>query len=136
MNRLENRPEKRSQRDYNLGFKLAVISQVEKGEFTSKQTQKKYGIQGRIIALAAGAAGLLLVSYRIKKEYFSNKECVQWNKDHYEEVVCAGSKIVFADVNPIIERQESVLDFKKIEVSDTTTFFKNKQPVIWYCKKD
>ena len=41
MNRLENRPEKRSQRDYNLGFKLAVISQVEKGEFTSKQTQKK-----------------------------------------------------------------------------------------------
>ena len=41
MNRLENRPEKRSQRDYNLGFKLAVISQVEKGEFTYNQTQKK-----------------------------------------------------------------------------------------------
>ena len=73
MNRLENRPEKRSQRDYNLGFKLAVISQVEKGEFTYNQTQKKQGIQGRIIALAAGAAGLLLVSYGIKKEYFPNE---------------------------------------------------------------
>jgi transposase-like protein len=51
MNRSENRPEKRSQRDYNLGFKLAVISQVEKGEFTYKQAQKKYGIQGRSTVL-------------------------------------------------------------------------------------
>ncbi|MAC96508.1 MAG: IS3 family transposase, partial [Flavobacteriales bacterium] len=37
---------KRSQRDYNLGFKLAVISQVEKGDMTYKQAQKAYGIQG------------------------------------------------------------------------------------------
>ena len=51
MNRSENRPEKRSQRDYNLGFKLAVISQVEKGEFTYKHAQKKYGIQGRSTVL-------------------------------------------------------------------------------------
>ena len=51
MNRSENKPEKRSQRDYNLGFKLAVISQVEKGELTYKQAQKKYGIQGRSTVL-------------------------------------------------------------------------------------
>ncbi len=74
--------------------------------------------------LAAGAAGLLFGSYRIKKEYFPDKECVQWNKDHYEEVVCEGSKIGFANVNPILEKQESVLDFKKIEVCDTTTFLR------------
>lgn len=42
---------KRTQRDYNLGFKLAVISQVEKGELTYKQAQKKYGIQGRSTVL-------------------------------------------------------------------------------------
>ena len=42
---------KRSQRDYNLGFKLAVISQVEKGELTYKQAQKQYGIQGRSTVL-------------------------------------------------------------------------------------
>ena len=42
---------KRSQRDYNLGFKLAVISQVEKGEMTYKQAQKAYGIQGRSTVL-------------------------------------------------------------------------------------
>lgn len=43
---------KRSQRDYNLGFKLAVVSQVEQGEMTYKQAQKVYGIQGRSTVLA------------------------------------------------------------------------------------
>lgn len=49
-NREDKRP-RRSQRDYNLGFKLAVIWQVEKGELTYKQAQKKYGIQGRSTVL-------------------------------------------------------------------------------------
>lgn len=42
---------KRTQRDYTLGFKLAVVSQVEKGELTYKQAQKAYGIQGRSTVL-------------------------------------------------------------------------------------
>jgi hypothetical protein len=33
-------PQKRNQRDYSMGFKLSVISQVEKGEMTYKQAQK------------------------------------------------------------------------------------------------
>lgn len=42
---------KRTQQDYNLGFKLAVIDQVEKGDMTYKQAQKVYGIQGRSTVL-------------------------------------------------------------------------------------
>ncbi len=42
---------KRTQRDYNLGFKLAVVEQVEKGEMTYKQAQRAYGIQGRSTVL-------------------------------------------------------------------------------------
>ena len=42
---------KRSQRDYNLGFKLSVVSQVEKGNMTYKQAQRAYGIQGRSTVL-------------------------------------------------------------------------------------
>lgn len=37
---------KRTQRDYSLAFKLAVVDQVEKGEMTYKQAQERYGIQG------------------------------------------------------------------------------------------
>jgi len=42
---------RRSQRDYGLAFKLQVVSEVEKGELTYKQAQKKYGIQGRSTVL-------------------------------------------------------------------------------------
>lgn len=47
----ENKRIKRSQRDYGLAFKLAVISQVEKGELTYKEAQKRYGIQGKSTVL-------------------------------------------------------------------------------------
>lgn len=42
---------RRSQRDYTLAFKLAVVEQVEKGELTYKEAQKRYGIQGRSTVL-------------------------------------------------------------------------------------
>lgn len=38
---------KRTQRDYSLSFKLAVVGQIEKGELAYKQAQVWYGIQGR-----------------------------------------------------------------------------------------
>lgn len=37
---------KRTQRDYTLSFKLAVVDQVEKGEMSYKEAQDRYGIQG------------------------------------------------------------------------------------------
>lgn len=37
---------RRSQRDYTLAFKLAVVDQVERGELTYIQAQERYGIQG------------------------------------------------------------------------------------------
>ena len=42
---------KRTQRDYTLAFKLAVVEQVEKGELTYKQAQARYGIKGRSTVL-------------------------------------------------------------------------------------
>lgn len=42
---------KRTQKDYSLPFKLKVIWDVEKGELTYKEAQKKYGIQGRSTVL-------------------------------------------------------------------------------------
>jgi transposase len=42
---------KRSQRDYTLAFKLAVVDQVEKGQMSYKQAQRHFGIQGRSTVL-------------------------------------------------------------------------------------
>jgi transposase-like protein len=43
--------EKRTQGDYTLTFKLAVVDEVERGELTYKQAQQRYGIQGRSTVL-------------------------------------------------------------------------------------
>lgn len=51
MKKAEETKIKRTQRDYTLGFKLAVVEQVEKGDFTYKQAQQHYGIQGRSTVL-------------------------------------------------------------------------------------
>jgi len=42
---------KRTQRDYTLAFKLSVVDQIEKGELTYKEAQRRYGIQGRSTVL-------------------------------------------------------------------------------------
>ena len=42
---------KRTQQDYSLAFKLQVVDEIEKGHLTYKQSQKKYGIQGRSTVL-------------------------------------------------------------------------------------
>ncbi len=51
MNSSSNTTIKRSPRDYTMGFKLAVVAQVEKGKMTYKQAQDHYGIQGRSTVL-------------------------------------------------------------------------------------
>lgn len=42
---------KRTQKNYSLAFKLQVVEEVEKGDSTYKQAQRKYGIQGRSTVL-------------------------------------------------------------------------------------
>jgi transposase-like protein len=43
---------RRSQRDYSLPFKLAVVGEVGRGELSYKQAQRRYGIQGRTTVLS------------------------------------------------------------------------------------
>lgn len=43
---------KRTQRDYTLAFKLSLVDQVEKGQFTYRQAQSMYGIQGKSTVLS------------------------------------------------------------------------------------
>ena len=42
---------RRSQRNYSLPFKLAVVGEVGRGELSYKQAQRRYGIQGRSTVL-------------------------------------------------------------------------------------
>lgn len=45
--KMEDQYVKRTQKDYSQSFKLQVVGQVERGELSTHQAQKKYGIQAR-----------------------------------------------------------------------------------------
>lgn len=66
---------------------------------------------------------------------FSKEECMQWKVDHYEIVACEEGKLGIANLFLKVPLNENMLHFKKIEVCDTTTFFKHKKAIVWYSKK-
>ena len=51
MDTLEGKRNRRTPRDYTMGFKLQVVAAVEKSDMTYGQAQKIYGIQGRSTVL-------------------------------------------------------------------------------------
>ena len=51
MEELKQKRIRRTQRDYTVAFKLNVVLEVEKGELTWLQAQRKYGIQGKSTVL-------------------------------------------------------------------------------------
>jgi hypothetical protein len=81
------------------------------------------------VAIIFGLTGTII--------YFAlfHKGCMQWSEDHYEIVDCTFKSET--NLNPIIALDNSLLDFRKLKVCDTTTCFKpNGEPIIWYVKYD
>lgn len=58
------------------------------------------------------------------------EDCMVWMEDHYEKTSCSGSELEQSLNQEILE------NLKKIEVTDTTEFFRNGQVQVWYDKTD
>ena len=108
-----------------------VVFEKRKGvlEENRKSTISKRIALGVLALFALGS-----LSYGIKSNFFPNKNCMVWVKNHYQAVEYDKVK----DTADAIPLNQYVLDnFKKIAVSDTTTFFKNgdyNRPLVWYGK--
>jgi hypothetical protein len=74
---------------------------------------------------------LFFMGYTIKDISFPTKECMQWEKDHYEAVDCTteGPPVVI----PI---DENSMKLKKLDSKAALVFFKNDKPIVWYSKTD
>lgn len=71
-----------------------------------------------------------LISTVIYFAFFKN-DCMQWTGDHYEVVDCSSKN----EVNMVIPKNDELLDFRKLEVCDTTNCFKKDgEAFIWYTK--
>lgn len=60
----------------------------------------------------------------------AEQACMVWKEDHFEQVSCSGS-VHEEPINPF-----KLENFKKIQVSDTTEFFRHDQPQVWYDKSN
>ena len=108
------------------------IAEPKSGEISSTInrhiTRNKLYLGGLVLVL-------LFISVLAFKKVLK-PDCLQWADDHFEIVDCDGNKQGFVYSAPKLQYDERILDFRKIEVSDSTTFFKNGFPVVWYLKKN
>ncbi|CAM4103854.1 hypothetical protein FLAN108750_10460 [Flavobacterium antarcticum] len=62
------------------------------------------------------------------------KKCMQWQKDHYIAVDCETKSTGILDLYTTMPLNNELLNLRKIQVCDTTIFFRHNKPVVWYSK--
>ncbi|MFV5688903.1 hypothetical protein ACM55M_09805 [Flavobacterium sp. ZT3R25] len=98
-------------------------SSLEKKEL--RIFQKKLVIPGLVVVAMLSGFGYI---------FLPKKECMQWQKDHYEAVVCETKAVGIVNLYSTMPLNKNMLNFRKIEICDTTTFFKHNKPLLWYYK--
>jgi hypothetical protein len=84
----------------------------------------------RIKNAIIGVAMVLCIGFPIIFFAFPAKGCMQWTGNNYEIVDC-DSKAADNNIELLNSNQ---IDLKKIEVCDTTTFFRNGKAVVFYAR--
>lgn len=105
-----------------------VVNRIDKSK-TEKRKQKT-------IWTAIGILVLFSVVYTFKDLFFPEKECMQWQNDHYEAIDCPDKNLGIGKFKFIEVLNENVLTLKKMKINKNTIFFKNDKPVVWYCKRN
>lgn len=81
-----------------------------------------------------GTGVLSFLSLLVYYCFAQKSECMQWSGDHYEEVSCDLEIQGIGTYNVVEPFDERIINLRKIQVCDTTTFFKNGEAIIWYTK--
>lgn len=106
-------------------------------EVKLQRPESKKNLKKKIAIGFLGLIGLTSIGYTAKNMIAPDPQCMQWQKNHYEVVDCNSENqqglLQQHYIIPFDEHQSKLI---KIEVSDTTTFFKNGKPLYWYCKVD
>ncbi len=106
---------------YTPRFSTKQRSPVQGGvDDTNLRSRMKY--KKFLLVFVAGLAGSVSYTEFVKGE----KECMVWVKDHYEKSICDGEK------GEIALRKTILKKLRMVQVCDTTTFFENNEPIIWY----
>lgn len=85
-------------------------------------------ITQRFKKTVVGVLIVLFLGFIISYYTFPKRECMTWVKDHYEKHSVSSEGYCDNYYDP------RYFNLKKIKVCDTTTFFKNGKPVVFYSK--
>ncbi len=108
------------------------VDVVHNVQYQTSLQSKKGGILKKRLLLPL----VVLVSTIFGFGYFftPKKECMQWQHDCYVPVDCESKATGIVDLYSIVPINKEMLHFRKIQVCDTTTFFRHNKPVVWYSK--
>jgi hypothetical protein len=102
------------------------------GEFVKSESGSVFKSEANYKKSKAWIIALILVPLLGVSAYVGyqngKEECMIWKEDHFEKTTCSG------DENEEILRTFRLENFKKIEPTETTTFFKNGKAKVWYDK--
>lgn len=106
-------------------------------EIAIKNESATYLSKNNLIRKVGIGSLVVLSFFGVKNTFFKEKECMQWQEDHYVRVECKSQKLGFSNYSEaVIPYDEIEFQRKKITVCDTTTFVRNEKPIIWYSKKN
>lgn len=127
---------KKSTIDKNGDYSKSLESDEPLTTNPTTDTNKKSNLKKKLIFGFLGFTALFSIGYTAKDLVLHTKECMQWQEDHYVEIDCQEEINNLYSSSDIIPFDESTSKLKKLIVSDTTTFFKGDQAIIWYSKVD
>lgn len=107
-----------------------VIEQKRVNLFLNIKEKFLNRLKRKIKETAIGVAIVLCLGFATIYEFFPKKGCMQWTGNSYEIVDC-DSKAADNNIELLNSNQ---IDLKKIEVCDTTSFFRNGKAVVFYAR--
>lgn len=119
----------------NISEGLIAITTPTKIEEEPQKSEPRNNLKKKIAIGFFGLIGMTSIGYIAKNIISPELQCMQWQENHYEVVNCKSeNQQGLLQQNVIIPYDENLVILTKIEVSDTTTFFKNNTSLYWYCK--
>ena len=108
------------------------IDNVSIEEVKIIKTNPSTSLKKKIAIGAFSLLGIFSLGYTVNDVVFSEKQCMQWQEDHYEPVDCEIKGI--GNLENIEPLDKVKISLKRIKVYDTTTFWIDGKAVLWYCK--
>ncbi len=109
-------------------YKDSKIDYLDKNNNTTSKN--------KLIFAVLGIVALFSIGYTAKDLVLPKKDCMQWQKDQYVEVDCQDEINSLYSSSTVVPFDENTSMLRKLQVSDTTTFYKGGKAIIWYCKVD